>query len=208
MCWYSHSKSVQLWNTLSCLFVCLFFSSSPGHNGYPSGGRRCKVRKRWQSNCNRWYEVLGNLFKPPPCTPWLYSCSIPDELLPSYDGLWLGLPKLMTQWICQNSAHNGHLWTCEYLMFHSQILHIYPNSEAHRELFIWIVYSTMLWMAWLAPGTACLYCDSLLEFYPPQIPIIPEDGPDCIAQAARRLELQLGLHRASSLKVAAFHVTQ
>lgn len=39
----------------------------------------------------------------------------------------------MTQWTYQNSAHDGHLWTSEHLIFPSQILHIYQNSVAHRE---------------------------------------------------------------------------
>lgn len=137
-----------------------FFYSSIPWSQSTSCGHRCKVRKRWLCNCDRWYGVLGILFKTLPYTPWLYSCPIPDESLPSYAGLWLGLTKLMTQWICQNSAHNGHLQNHEYLVFHSQILHIYQNSGAHRELFIWIVCSTMLWVAWLAPGK----CMSLLWF--------------------------------------------
>lgn len=93
------------------------------------------------------------------CTPWLYSYPIPNELFPSY-GVYLGLPELIIQRVCQHPAHNGNLWSHEHLMFHGPILHVCQQSVAHKELFIWIVYNSMLQMAWLTPDR----CMSILWF--------------------------------------------
>lgn len=71
-----------------------------------------------------------------------------------------GPAELIIQRVCQHPAHNGNLWSHEHLMFHGPILHVCQQSVAHKELFIWIVYNSMLQMAWLTPDR----CMSILWF--------------------------------------------
>lgn len=119
-----------------------------------------------------------------------------NESLPSDNGLWLGLacPNL---WLSRSPrtqltmAISGTMSIWCFIVRFSTSIRI---QELTGSLFIWIVCSTMLGVAWWAPGNCMSHCDSLLEFYPPQIPIMPEDVPDWIAQASRLLGLQLGLH--------------